>query len=88
MNTGIIDSRLRQLQKGFPFFTENGNIIFDVSFESLSSPRKMVSEIRSIPGVIEVGIFPKPKNVIYYKIHQDESFDVITFKRKVIDGHY
>ena len=80
LNTGIIDCRLRQLQKGFPFFTENGNIIFDVSFESLSSPRKMVSEIRSIPGVIEVGIFPRPKNVIYYKLHQDESFDVITFK--------
>ena len=80
LNTGIIDCRLRQLQKGFAFFTENGNIIFDVSFESLSSPRKMVSEIRSIPGVIEVGIFPRPKNVIYYKLHQDESFDVITFK--------
>jgi ribose 5-phosphate isomerase A len=80
LNTRIIDCRLRQNQKGFPFFTENGNIIFDVSFESLSSPRKMVSEVRSIPGVIEVGIFPKPKNVIYYKIHQDESFDVITFK--------
>jgi ribose 5-phosphate isomerase A len=80
LNTGIIDCRLRQLQKGFPFFTENGNIIFDVSFESLSSPRKMVSEIRSIPGVIEVGIFPRPKNVIYYKLHQDKSYDVITFK--------
>jgi ribose 5-phosphate isomerase A len=80
LNTRVTDCRLRQLQKGFPFFTENGNIIFDVSFESLSSPRKMVSEIRSIPGVIEVGIFPRPKNVIYYKIHQDESFDVITFK--------
>jgi len=80
LKSRVTDCRLRQLQKGFPFFTENGNIIFDVSFESLSSPRKMVSEIRSIPGVIEVGIFPRPKNVIYYKLHQDESFDVITFK--------
>jgi ribose 5-phosphate isomerase A len=78
LNTRVTECRLRQLQKGFPFFTENGNIIFDVSFESLSSPGELVNEIRSIPGVIEAGIFPRPKNVIYYKLHEDESFDVIT----------
>jgi ribose 5-phosphate isomerase A len=80
LNTKVTDYRLRLLQKGFPFFTENGNIIFDVSFESISSVTKMVSEIKSIPGVIEVGIFPKPKTVSYYKIHQDDSFEVINFR--------
>jgi ribose 5-phosphate isomerase A len=79
LNTRVTDCRLRQLQKGFPFFTENGNIVFDVSFESLSTPGELVNEIRSIPGVIETGIFLRPKNVIYYKLHEDEAFDVITF---------
>jgi len=78
LNTRVTDCRLRQL-KGFPFFTENGNIIFDVSFESLSSPGELVNEVRSIPGVIEAGIFPRPKNVNYYKL-QEDSFDVVTFR--------
>lgn len=80
LNTRVIDYRLRLLQKGFPYFTENGNIIFDVTFESITSVRKMVDEIKNVPGVIEVGIFPRPKNVSYYKIHQDHSFDVVNFK--------
>jgi len=80
LNTRVINYRLRLLQKGFPYFTENGNIIFDVTFESITSVRKMVDEIKNVPGVIEVGIFPRPKNVSYYKIHQDHSFDVVNFR--------
>ena len=80
LNTRVIDYRLRLLQKGFPYFTENGNIIFDVTFESITRVRKMVDEIKNVPGVIEVGIFPRPKNVSYYKIHQDHSFDVVNFR--------
>jgi ribose 5-phosphate isomerase A len=80
LNTRVIDYRLRLLQKGFPYFTENGNIIFDVTFESITSVRKMVDEIKNVPGVIEVGIFLRPKNVSYYKIHQDHSFDVVNFR--------
>jgi ribose 5-phosphate isomerase A len=80
LNTRVIDYRLRLLQKGFPYFTENGNIIFDVTFESITSVRKMVDEIKNVPGVIEVGIFPRPKNVSYYKIHQDHSFNVVNFR--------
>ena len=80
LNTRVIDYRLRLLQKGFPYFTENGNIIFDVTFESITPVRKMVDEIKNVPGVIEVGIFPRPKNVSYYKIHQDHSFDVVNFR--------
>jgi ribose 5-phosphate isomerase A len=80
LNIRVIDCRLRLLQKDFPYFTENGNIIFDVSFESITYVRKMVGEIKSIPGVIEVGIFPRPKNVSYYRIYQDDSFDIVHFK--------
>jgi ribose 5-phosphate isomerase A len=76
----VVDCKLRTLDKGFPFFTENGNIIFDVSFESITSIKRMNAEIKSIPGVVEVGLFPRPKNVSYYKIHPDDSFEVIRYE--------
>jgi ribose 5-phosphate isomerase A len=76
----VVDCKLRKLDNGFPFFTENGNIIFDVSFESITSIKRMNTEIKSIPGVVEVGLFARPNNVSYYKIHPDASFEVIRFE--------
>jgi ribose 5-phosphate isomerase A len=76
----VVDCKLRTLHNGFPFFTENGNIIFDVSFESITSIKRMNTEIKSIPGVVEVGLFARPNNVSYYKIHPDDSFEVIRFE--------
>jgi ribose 5-phosphate isomerase A len=76
----VVDCKLRTLDNGFPFFTENGNIIFDVSFESITSIKRMNTEIKSIPGVVEVGLFARPNNVSYYKIHPDDSFEVIRFE--------
>jgi len=76
----VVDCKLRTLDNGFPYFTENGNIIFDVSFESITSIKRMNTEIKSIPGVVEVGLFARPNNVSYYKIHPDTSFEVIRFE--------
>jgi ribose 5-phosphate isomerase A len=76
----VVDCKLRTLDNGFPYFTENGNIIFDVSFESITSIKRMNTEIKSIPGVVEVGLFSRPNNVSYYKIHPDDSFEVIRFE--------
>jgi ribose 5-phosphate isomerase A len=76
----VVDCKLRTLDNGFPFFTENGNIIFDVRFESITSIKRMNTEIKSIPGVVEVGLFARPNNVSYYKIHPDDSFEVIRFE--------
>ena len=76
----VVDCKLRTLDKGFPFFTENGNIIFDVSFDSITSIKRMYAEIKSIPGVVEAGLFARRNNVCYYKIHPDGSFEVIRFE--------
>lgn len=80
LETKVVDCKLRTLDKGFPFFTENGNIIFDVSFDSITSIKRMYAEIKSIPGVVEVGLFARRNNVCYYKIHPDGSFEVIRFE--------
>jgi ribose 5-phosphate isomerase A len=76
----VVDCKLRTLDNGFPYFTENGNIIFDVSFESITSINRMNTEIKCIPGVVEVGLFARPNNVSFYKLHPDASFEVIRFE--------
>lgn len=75
----VRDCALRSLQKGFPFFTENGNVIFDVQFESIGDISEMETDIKCIPGVIEVGLFPRPDNACYYKIKPDNTFEITEF---------
>jgi len=69
---------LRTLEKGYPFVTENGNLILDTTFASINDPKKKEVELKSIAGVLEVGLFTKRADV-YYKAKLDGTFDVITF---------
>jgi ribose 5-phosphate isomerase A len=69
---------LRTLDKGYPFVTENGNIILDTTFASIPDPRKKEIELKMIAGVLEVGIFTRRADV-YYKAKSDGTFDTITF---------
>jgi ribose 5-phosphate isomerase A len=56
---------LRTLDKGYPFMTENGNVILDTLFSSINDPVKSEVELKAIPGVMEVGIFTRKPDVIY-----------------------
>jgi len=66
----------RLLPKGYPFFTENGNIILDTSLQPLTNPKEKELEMKSIPGVAEVGIFTF-KPLIVYKMKQNGTIDRI-----------
>lgn len=68
---------LRILDKGYPFVTENGNIIFDVLFPSITDPKNMELDLKNIAGVLEVGIFTRRAD-IYYKAKTDGSFETVT----------
>ena len=68
---------LRSLDKGYPFITENGNLILDTEFASIKEPRAKEIELKSIPGVMEVGIFTRKADV-YYKAKNDGTFQKIT----------
>ena len=68
---------LRTLDKGYPFITENGNLILDTSFESVSDPHAREVELKSIPGVLEVGLFTRKPDIIY-KARNDGKFEKIT----------
>jgi ribose 5-phosphate isomerase A len=70
--------QLRILEKGYPFITENGNIIFDTTFTSITDVSKKEIELKSIPGVLEVGFFTRRAD-IYYKAKSDGNFETVRF---------
>ena len=48
--------KIRQAE-GRNFITDNGNFIAEISAFPITDPEKMNSAIRSVPGVVETGIF-------------------------------
>jgi ribose 5-phosphate isomerase A len=68
--------RLRLLAKGYPYITENGNLIFDVDFGPIKAPGELEEALRQIPGVVAVGIFTL-KAEAYYKAKADGEVEVI-----------
>ncbi|MBI1657193.1 MAG: ribose 5-phosphate isomerase A [Thaumarchaeota archaeon] len=67
--------RLRTLERGYPAFTENGNIILDCDFGGIVDPPGLAARLRGLPGVLEAGIFERPD--IIYKAAKDGAFEVI-----------
>jgi len=68
---------LRMLEKGYPFITENGNLIIDATLPSITDPEKKEIELKRIPGVVEVGLFTRRAD-IYYKAKKDGTFQSIS----------
>ncbi len=56
---------LRLLDRGYPLFTENGNMILDCDFGTIEKPSTLTRAIKQIPGVMESGIFLKRPDIIY-----------------------
>ncbi len=56
---------LRSLDRGYPFFTENGNLILDCDFGTIKNPKALSQKIKEIPGVMESGIFLRKPDVVY-----------------------
>ena len=68
--------KMRMLNEGYPYVTENGNFILDTSFDFPSDIRRQEVELKNIAGVVEVGLFTKHANA-YYKAKEDGSFETI-----------
>ena len=70
--------KLRMLNEGYPYVTENGNFILDTSFDfsTINDIRKKEVDLKSIPGIVEVGLFTRHANV-YYKANTDGAFEII-----------
>jgi ribose 5-phosphate isomerase A len=71
--------RMRMLDKGYPFVTENGNIIYDTLLPKYHNIKETERDLKNIPGVIEVGLFTNHADS-YYKIHSENDFESIVPK--------
>jgi len=68
--------KIRILDRGYPFITENGNIILDCNFGVIKKPKLLREKIKNISGVLEAGIFTRKPDIIY-KARSAGKFDVI-----------
>ena len=71
--------KIRMLEKGYPFITENGNIIYDTLLPSYNGIVETERDLKNIPGVVEVGLFTNHADS-YYKIKNENEFDCIVPK--------
>ena len=69
-------STIRTLDRGYPFITENGNIILDCNFGVIKKPKILQEKIKKISGILEVGIFTRKPDIIY-KARSNGKFDII-----------
>ena len=70
------NAQIRSLDRGYPFFTENGNIILDCDFGTIKNPKVLTQKIKQVVGVLESGIFLRKPDVIY-KAKENGKFDII-----------
>ena len=70
------NAELRSLDRGYPFFTENGNIILDCDFGVIKNPKILSQKIKQVAGVVESGIFIRKPDVIY-RAKTGGKFDII-----------
>jgi len=71
------EPNVRSLDKGYPFITENGNLILDTTFKKINDVANMELELKAITGVMEVGLFSKHANR-YYKAKKNGTIEVFT----------
>lgn len=71
--------RMRMLKEGYAYVTQNGNFILDTTFKFSTSDdaiRQEEIKLKSIPGIVEVGLFTSRRGV-FYKAKENGSFEAI-----------
>jgi ribose 5-phosphate isomerase A len=48
-----------------PVITDNGNLILDVEFGPIGNPEELDQILKTIPGIVETGLFLGMANIIY-----------------------
>jgi ribose 5-phosphate isomerase A len=70
----LVYQRLRKLAKQVvkrttsrnqPYITDNNNYILDVDFGEINAPESLEKQVKSLPGVIEVGLFINIADMVY-----------------------
>ena len=71
----LVESRIKKMKgnpilregkgKVGPIITDNGNFIVDADFGPIDAPDKLNSELKSIPGLVETGLFINTADTVY-----------------------
>ncbi len=48
-----------------PVITDNGNVILDACFGQIEDPSKLATELKTLPGVVETGLFVRMADLAY-----------------------
>jgi ribose 5-phosphate isomerase A len=73
---GSRDVKTRVDQRGYPAYSENGNMLMDALFDPIEKPEQLEKELKAIPGVVEVGIFAI-RPITVYKIKGDGAYEAL-----------
>jgi ribose 5-phosphate isomerase A len=84
----LCERRLRDLgceptlyrRNGEPFKSDNGNYILDCRVEPIANPAALESQIRSIPGVVDTGLFLGLADIVL--VGNPNDFGLIAEKRR------
>ena len=74
---GSKDVRMRLDQRGYPCYSENGNLLLDALFAPVERPEQLERDLVAIPGVVEVGIFVI-RPITVYRIRADGGYEAKT----------
>ncbi len=71
----VVTTKLRKLgskpvlreakRKLGPVVTDNGNFILDVSFGPIDNPKELNQTLKTIPGIVETGLFVDMADIVY-----------------------
>lgn len=61
-----------------PGYTENGNLIIDVSELTIENPDNLERSLNAVPGIVTVGLFALQKPHLVLVARQDGTIDVLT----------
>jgi ribose 5-phosphate isomerase A len=61
-----------------PVITDNGNVIMDAAFGLVHEPSKLEPELKSLPGLVETGLFINMTNIVYF----GKTFGIEKMERK------
>ena len=61
-------------EKAVPFITDNGNYILDCRFNAINEPAALNTQLHTIPGVVETGLFVRMADVVV--VGSENSVDI------------
>ena len=55
-----------------PVITDNGNFVLDADFGKIANPTRLERRLKSIPGLLETGLFVNMADVVYVGLNNGE----------------